>query len=605
MDNNLIKQLLNQMESAGGKLMRKLLRLVKPYWYLVLLGPMMMAVEVLSELAQPRLMAKIIDQGIAKGDLPFVVRTGGLMLLIALGGVFFGFGSIILSSIASQRFGADLRERVFTKVLYLPTANLDKFSTGAVITRLTQDVNQMQQLVMIMMRMLIRAPMLCFGSLAMAIAMSRNLSTVLVVAIPTMFLIMALIQMKGMKLFRKMQQKLDRVNTVLQENLAGIRLVRAFGRHSYERERFQTENDALKNSGKQAMRVMGLMDPLMTLGMNVTIVFVVWFGGTLVNSFLPDGSSVMEVGQVMAFISYMSQILFALVRNGVLVNALARSKASADRINEILDTQPAFTQPQQPITDYISQGRVEFCNVSFRYPTASGLPVLRNISFTAEPGQTTAIIGTTGSGKSTLVSLIPRLYDVLEGAVLIDGVDVRDYDLAGLRSGIGMVMQDSMLFSGSIEDNLRWGSRAVDETQIQEAAQVAEADNFISKLSDGYSSVIGQRGSSLSGGQKQRLSMARALVRQPKILILDDSTSAVDMGTEARIQQALRGRTATSTVIIIAQRVSSIMDADQIIVLEEGKVDGIGTHQELMRSNAVYRDIVHSQFGLEVAGNDN
>lgn len=580
--------------------MRKLLRLAKPYWFLVLLGPLMMLLEVVSELIQPRLMANIIDQGVTTGDLSYILRTGGLMLLVALSGMLFGLGSIALSSNASQRFGADLREAAFAKVLQLSPASLDRFGSGALITRLTSDAAQMQQLMMIMMRMLVRAPMLCFGSVFMAVSMSRSLSRVFLVAVPVLFVLMWCIQAKGMPLFRAVQQKLDRVNSVMQENLAGVRVVRAFDRRDYEVARFAADNAALQDSGIKAVRVMGLLDPLMSFGMHLTVVLVIWLGGRMVNSPFPDGRTAFTVGQLMAFISYTTQILFALVRNGVLVNALARSKASADRINQIMDAPAGLDEPAQPLAMNITAGHVEFRDVSFRYPNASGEPVLQQISFVAEPGQTTAIIGATGSGKSTLVSLIPRLYDTLSGSVLIDGIDVRDYDLAGLRSGIGMVMQDTVLFSGQVQDNLRWGAAGADAGQLQEAALAAQADEFVRRMPGGYSSQLGQRGTNLSGGQKQRLSIARALVRKPRILILDDSTSAVDMGTEARIQQALREKTWDCTTLVIAQRVSSVMDADQIIVLDNGRIDAIGTHRELLSHNPIYQDIVQSQFGQEV-----
>ncbi len=580
--------------------MGKLLRLARPYWALVLLSPLLMLLEVATELMQPRLMAQIIDRGIARGDLDFIWRTGGLMLLLASCGMLLGLGMIVTSSIASQRYGAELRELVFAKVMHLPTASLDQFGAGSLLTRLTNDVTQMQRLIMIMMRMLIRAPMLAVGSLIMAISINCRLSLLLLGTVPVLFVIITVIQAKGVPLFRRVQQKLDRVNTVLQENLAGMRVIRALSRREYETERFENENAALRDSGILSGRVMGMLDPLMRLGMHLTIVLVVWIGGRMINTTLPSGEPAFAVGQMMAYISYLTQLMFALVRNSVLINALAQSKASAERINQVLDLEPGFIQPAEPVAFNIAAGRVEFRGVSFRYPTATGDPVLQQVSFVAEPGQTVAIIGATGSGKSTLVSLIPRLYDVLEGEVLIDGVDVRTYQLAGLRAGIGMVMQDTTLFSGAVADNLRWGRLDSDEAQLQVAASAAQADQFISRLPQGYRSLIGQRGSSLSGGQKQRISIARALVRRPKILILDDATSAVDMGTEARIQQALRQRDWPCTVFIVAQRVSTVMDADQIIVLDNGRVTGIGTHQQLLQENPVYREIVQSQLGQEV-----
>lgn len=579
--------------------MRKLLSYVKPYWLLVVLGPMLMFLEVFTELWQPRLMARIVDTGIAQGDVPYILRTGGVMLLVALAGMVFGLGSIVASSYASQRYGADLRERVYHKVQGLSYANLDKFRTGAIITRLTSDVTQMQQLVMIMMRMLVRAPMLWVGSLVMMVSMSPSLSVVLLVAVPFLFAIMMAIQAKGIPLFSKVQKRLDRVNTVMQENLAGVRAIRAFGRTQFEGQRFTRDNDELQNASITANRTMGLLDPLMTLGINLAIVAVVLLGGRLVNTTALNNRRPLAVGQIMAFISYMTQILFALIRTGVLINALARSKASADRINEIMDTVADIVPATNPEGKVVTEGRVEFCDVSFRYASTSGGAVLQNISFVVEAGETVAITGATGSGKSTLVSLLPRMYDVMAGSILIDGVDVRDYDVETLRGSMGLVMQDTMLFSGSVADNLRWGRTDADDEEIQGAAKAAQADDFVAALPNGYSATLGQRGTSLSGGQKQRLAIARALVRKPLILILDDATSAVDMGTEARIQQSLRDINWPCTIFIVAQRISTVMDADRIIVLDNGRIDGMGSHDELLRSNTIYQEIVRSQFGHE------
>lgn len=579
--------------------MRKLLSYVKPYWLLVLLGPLLMFLEVFTELWQPRLMARIVDTGIAQGDIPYILRTGGVMLLVALAGMIFGLGSIVASSYASQRYGADLRERVYYKVQGLSYANLDKFRTGAIITRLTSDVTQMQQLVMIMMRMLVRAPMLWIGSLVMMVSMSPSLSVVLLAAVPLLFAIMMIIQAKGIPLFRKVQKRLDRVNTVMQENLAGVRAIRAFGRTQFEGQRFTRDNDELQNASIIANRTMGLLDPLMTLGINLAIVAVVLVGGRLINTTTLSNRPSLAVGQIMAFISYMTQILFALIRTGVLINALARSKASADRINEIMDTAADIVPATSPEGKVVTQGRVEFCDVSFRYASTSGGAVLQNISFVVEAGETVAITGATGSGKSTLVSLLPRMYDVTAGSILIDGIDVRDYDVETLRGSMELVMQDTMLFSGSVADNLRWGRTDADDEEIQGAAKAAQADDFVAALPNGYSASLGQRGTSLSGGQKQRLAIARALVRKPLILILDDATSAVDMGTEARIQQSLREINWPCTVFIVAQRISTVMDADRIIVLDNGRIDGMGSHDELLRSNIIYQEIVRSQFGHE------
>ncbi|GAA3413486.1 ABC transporter ATP-binding protein [Paenibacillus hodogayensis] len=565
---------------------------LKPYMLPVLLAPLLMLVEVFMDLLQPKLMANIVNDGVMKGDLAYIRSTGLLMLVVAVIGLIGGIGCSIYSTIASQHFGTDLRKDVFAKVQSFSFRNLDRFKAGSLVTRLTNDIVQMQNLVQMTLRILVRAPFLAIGSCIMAFMLSPRLAIILVVAVPVLFVAQYYLIRASFPLFSKVQNRLDGVNTVLQENLSGIRVVKAFVRSAYENSRFGKANADFTDIAVKASRIVAVNMPIMMFIMNASIVAVLWFGADL------NWSGRLAVGDLIAFINYVTQLLSSLLMVGMMMVSVSRAKASGDRIREVLETEPEIVEAAGAKTNVIRSGRIEFDRVSFGYEASRGSE-LTDISFTAEPGQTVAILGSTGSGKSTLVSLVSRLYDVSSGAIRIDGVDIRAMQLEHLRKQVGMVLQEAVLFSGTIRDNIRYGKPEAAQEEIEEAARAAQADEFISRMPDGYDSIIGQRGVNLSGGQKQRVSIARALLVRPSILILDDSTSAVDLGTESRIQRALKELMGASTTLVIAQRISSVIDADKIVVMEEGRIVAIGKHDELMRDCDVYQDIYESQLGKE------
>ncbi len=571
----------------------KLTRYLKPYILPMLLAPLFMCLEVYMDLLQPDLMAKIIDVGIANGDMHYILQKLGSMLLVAFVGMIGGICCSIFSGYVALSFGTDLRSHLFKKVQSFSFANLDHFQTSSLITRMTNDVTQVQNMVNMSLAMMIRSPLLCIGSIILAIRMNLTLSTIIVVALPITIFAALMIIRRGFPLFKQVQKRIDKVNTVMRENLAGVRLVKAFGRQKEEKVRFSAANEELRNTGIRAQRVMAYGMPVLMLITNLATVAVLWFGGVQVQN------ASFAVGDLIAYINYLSRIMMSLIMVAFSFMQFSRGKVSADRIKEVLREEPDLTDPpaspdkEPPV---IERGDVCFDHVTFRY-TQDGDPVLRDLSFSVKSGQTIAILGETGSGKSSLVSLIPRLYDPQEGRVLIDGVDVREYTLHNLRAGIGMVLQKALLFSGTILDNLRWGDSDASMEKAVENATIAQADSFISQMPAGYETDLSQGGVNLSGGQKQRLNIARALMKNPKILILDDSTSAVDMATEVKIQQALRKHRHQSTVFIIAQRISSVMDADQIIVLEQGRIVAMGNHSQLMESSELYQDIYNSQLG--------
>ncbi|PKM81187.1 MAG: multidrug ABC transporter ATP-binding protein [Firmicutes bacterium HGW-Firmicutes-14] len=575
--------------------MNKLAGYLKPYWKAALLAPLLMLFQVVTELLQPKLMADIVDNGIARGDLGYIMRIGSIMIGVTLIGVLGGFGCVFFSSIAAQSFGTDLRSDLYKKVQTFSFTELDRLQTASLITRLTNDILQVQNVVLTMLRILVRAPLLSIGGLIMAVAINPGLAMILLATVPVLVLALAFIIHKGFPLFARVQKGLDRVNTVMRENLSGVRVVKAFVRSDYEIRRFGTVNDEFTDVSIQAIRIVSIIMPVMLLVLNFSILAVIWFGGGRVDT----GN--MQVGEVMAFINYMTQILFALMIVGFMLMMVSRAKVSADRIGEVLDMETKIRDRENASALSIKSGRIDFDNVSFRYEGAGGEPVLRHITFTAMPGETVAVLGATGSGKSTLVNLIPRFYEPSEGRVLIDGIDVRDIRLDTLRRGIGMVLQESMLSSGTVRENIRWGRDNASDKEVEEAAKAAQAHEFIIKLPEGYDTLIGQRGVNLSGGQKQRIAIARAIIKKPAILILDDSTSAVDVATESRIQEALKTLMENSTRIVIAQRISTVLEADKILVLEDGQIAASGAHRELMQSSEVYRDIYHSQLGTEVA----
>ncbi|MDT3698424.1 MAG: ABC transporter ATP-binding protein [Thermincola sp.] len=575
--------------------MRKLLVYIKPYWKAALLAPTLMFFQVTTELLLPRQMADIIDVGIAQSDLGYIIRVGLLMIFTAFIGIIGGIGCMYFSSTAAQNMGTDLRSDLFKKIQFLSFASLDKFNTASLITRLTNDVVQVQTLVLMSMRIFVRAPLLIFGGSIMAIEIDPGLATIMFITLPVLVLALAYIIKKGFPLYALVQKGLDRVNTVMRENLAGIRVIKAFVRSEYENNRFAEANGQYTEIGIRAARVVGLVMPVMVLVLNISIVAVIWFGGIRVNN------GIMQVGQVLAFINYMSQILFSLMLVSFMLMNFTRAKVSADRIIEVLYTETELRNSINAEDVPISAGRVDFEHVSFRYEDAGGEPLLKDITFTVLPGQTVAILGPTGAGKSTLVNLLPRFYEPTAGRILIDGTDIRDIKLNALRNSISMVLQDSVLFSGPVKENIRWGREDASDEDVIKAAQAAEAHDFITQLPEGYDTMVGQRGVNLSGGQKQRVSIARALIRNPKILVLDDSTSAVDVATETQIQDALKKMMAGAATIVIAQRISTVLEADLILVLEDGKIVASGTHPELMSSSEVYRDIYYSQLGTEVA----
>jgi len=573
----------------------KLFRYLRPHWAAAVLAPLLMLLEVAMDLLQPVFMARIIDEGVMQNDTTRILQTGLLMLGCAGVGLLGGLGCTVYSSIASQRFGADLRRDLFRKVQTLSFRNLDELSTGSLITRLTNDIVQLQTMVQMLLRIFVRSPLLAIGSIIMAVIISPSLAAILAIAVPLLFIVMFLLIRATLPLFTKVQNKLDKVNTVLKENFAGIRVSKAFVRAGYEKRRFHEANADFTDASVKTQRLVALNMPILTMILNVSIVAVLWFGGK--NAI--DGS--FEVGSLVAFINYVTQVLFAVSSVAMMLVRISTAKVSADRLQEVMDTRPDIINQSAPVQQVEPHGEVVFDRVSFAYRADGGKPVLQDIRFTAQPGQKIAIMGATGAGKSTLVSLLPRLYDASAGSVRIDGVDVREYDLDALRERIGIVLQETVLFTGTIRDNIRYGKPDASDEEVVAAAKAAQAHDFIAAMPDGYDTVLGQRGVNLSGGQKQRISIARALLVRPSILILDDSTSALDMGTESHLQQELSRLMSGRTCFMIAQRVSSVIDADKILVMDNGSIVAEGTHAELLASCELYRDIYQSQYGKEVS----
>ncbi|RUS49093.1 ABC transporter ATP-binding protein [Cohnella sp. AR92] len=578
--------------------MTKLLRYLKPYRAAAIAAPLLMALEVVMDLLQPRFMASIVNDGVMKNDLGHIGLTGIWMILAAIGGLLGGMGCTYFAIRASVGFGTDLRNALFRKVQTFAFRELDRFSGGTLVTRLTNDVMQVQMLVQIILRMLIRSGLLFFGSIAMAFLISPKLSLIFAVTLPLFFVFLYALLSKSIPLYRTLQAKLDRVNSVLQENLSGIRVVKAFVRAAFERARFKKANEENYETGLRAARLLAVNNPVMTLLLNASIVCILWAGGAQTW----EGS--LAIGSLAAFLTYVTQTLNAMVNLGNSLVNISRAKASSDRIVEVLAAEASMEESPagMPVApEAAPYGQVEFRGVSFGYAEGGEEPVLKEISFIAKPGQTIGILGSTGAGKSTLVNLLPRLYDPTEGTVLVNGIDVKSLSQEELRGQVGIVLQQAVLFSGTIRDNIRYGRPDASREEVESAARAAEAHDFILSFPEGYDTEIGQRGITLSGGQKQRISIARALLAKPNILILDDSTSAVDLRTEARIRAALKARMAQCTCFIIAQRISSVADADRILVLEDGRIVAEGSHDELMAASDVYRDIYDSQLGLEEA----
>jgi ATP-binding cassette subfamily B protein len=568
---------------------RKLARFLRPYRRWAILAPLLMVLEVTMDLLQPRLIQRLVDQGIVRGDMNVVLTTGAWMAGLAVIGLAGGMGCTVFAILAGQSFGADLRGTLFRRVQALSFANLDRLETGALITRLTSDVTQVQELVMMVLRVMVRAPLLLVGSLLMAVLTSPQLALLFLALIPIVLAILRWVIVRAYPLFGQVQRRLDTLTTVMQENLAGVRVVKAFARTTHEAGRFRHANDALMDRNVAAVQVNAATMPLMMLTLNAGVVGAVWIGGVRVSA----GS--LQVGELIAFINYLMQTLMALMTVSMLVMRVSRAEASADRIEGVLTSEPAVKAAPDALTTFAPRGRVAFEDVTFSYSGDDHDPALAGISFVAEPGQTVAILGATGAGKSSLVNLIPRFYDVTAGRVTLDGVDVRAIDEVALRAAVGVALQESILFSGAIRDNIRYGRPEATEAEVIAAARVAQAHDFIMRLPMGYDAVVGQRGVNLSGGQKQRLAIARALLTRPAVLIFDDSTSAVDVATEARIQTALAELGQQQTRFIVAQRISTVLTADKILVLDNGRLVAAGTHNELLATNPLYREIYDSQ----------
>ncbi|MGS0764382.1 ABC transporter ATP-binding protein [Syntrophomonas curvata] len=572
--------------------MIKLYRFMKPFTISIVAVLLLVFLQTLAELYLPTLMSDIVDTGIVNGDTGYIMKIGGMMLLITALGTLCAIAASFLSARTSVGFGTILRSKVFSRVEDFSLQEFNEIGTATLITRTTNDINQMQTVTFMILRMMVSAPMMCIGGIIMAVSKDRPLSLCIVVAIPVIIAIIAVIISKAMPLFKLMQIKLDKINLVLRENLTGIRVIRAFNRIGREQQRFAEANYDLSQNAIRVNKLMASLMPSMMLVMNFTIIAIIWFGSIRID----NGD--MQVGSLMAFIQYAMQIMISLVMVAMMFIMVPRASASAIRINEVLETNPEIKDPEEPHSLDKAQGMVEFKNVSFSFPGAEE-PAISNISFTARPGETTAIIGGTGSGKTSLINLIPRFYDVDEGSVLVDGVDVREMSQKSLRAKIALIPQKSVLFTGSINDNIRYGKQDASNEEVRRAAEISQAMEFISGMPGGFDAVIEQGGSNVSGGQKQRLSIARALVRRPEIYIFDDSFSALDFKTDARLRSALKNETADATVIVIAQRVTTVMDAGQIIVLEDGRMVGRGAHKDLLNSCDVYREIVYSQLSEE------
>ena len=577
--------------------MNKVAKFLKPFTFAIGMVVILMFFQSLSELFLPKLMADIVDNGIAQGNTGYIFKTGGIMLLVAGGGAGLAVASMFLSSRVATAFARDLRREIFSHVENLSVEKFNEIGTSSLITRTTNDIEQIQQVLTISMRMMLRAPMMAIGGIVMATSKDAKLSMVLLFSIPIVMIFIALIARKAMPLFKLIQEKLDDINLVLREGLSGIRVIRAFNRNDYEKKRFDGVSAELKDISIKANKIMGAMMPVLMLSLNLTAVSVIWFGSMRIQG------GYMQVGDLMAFIQYVMMIMFSLVMLSMMFVMIPRAMVSVRRVNEVLEKLNEIKDPKDPIEPSKTndqQGVVEFKDVSFRYAGAEE-PVICNISFTAKPGETTAIIGGTGSGKSTLINMIPRFYDVSHGQVLVGGVNVKDMKQEDLRQKIGFVPQKSVLFSGSVGENIRYGKEDATDEEVEYAANIAQASNFISRMKDGFDSRISQGGTNISGGQNQRLSIARALVRKPEVYIFDDSFSALDFKTDGKLRQALKAETKESAMILVAQRVATVMDAEQILVLHEGEIVGKGKHKDLLESCKVYEEIVYSQLSKEEA----
>ena len=593
--------------------MRRIFKYLKKYSLLAIISPLLMIGEVTADLCLPRLMTVIVDCGIGAGgdvsssalgrtvmrilygegqytSMQVIITFGVLMLLIVLVGGFFGVLCAYTAAKASQGVGDDIRRDAYAKVMSLSIEQTDKFTTGSLVTRMTNDISMIIEFVEMFLRMLVRSPMFFIGGLIMLLSLDLSFGTVLLCAFPVMVIMLALVLGRAVPMFSAIQKKLDRLNCVVQENVTGARVIKAYVKEDYEGERFEAANSDLRDTNIKVGRIMAVMNPVLTVVMNAAIIAVIYIGGWQIQNV---GGTGMTAGTIMAAITYITQVIMSIMMVTMMFQSISRAMASVKRVNEILDTKPVITSGT--LTDASGDIAVSMKGVGFRYPDATGRPVLHDINIEVKKGETFAIIGATGSGKTSLVNLIPRFYDATEGEVMVDGKPIAEYDLNALRQKIAFVMQKSELFSGTIAENLRWGKEDATDKEIQTAARIAQAEPFFLSFNDGYDAYIAEKGASLSGGQKQRMSIARALTRRPEILILDDATSALDLSTEGKLRAALKAELTDTTVIMIAQRIASVKDADRIAVIENGTIKDCGSHDVLMRTSETYRDIYNSQ----------
>jgi ATP-binding cassette subfamily B multidrug efflux pump len=566
----------------------KLSKYLKPYALFAVLTPLSMVGEVLGDLLQPKLMSKIVDDGVLGQDMNLIIRTGLLMLLVLIGGGACGIAASAFGGIASQSFSRDLRVDVFKRVMGLSFEQTDKFTTGSLVTRLTADITAIQQMVDFMLRMLVRDSLLFFGGIIMMLTLNVRFGIIILCALPVEIIMMIIILKKANPYYSIVAKRLDTVNTVVQENVTGARVVKAYVREDTEEKRFDDANISLMESNLRVQTLMAILQPLLMIILNLSVIAVIVIGGWQVQA------QAMKVGEVMAAITYLTQVLQGVMMMSMMFQTLAKASASANRLREVLETDPVIKSGSVSLSDKTG-GTVSFKNVSFSYPETNGRPVISDLTLDIKSGESVAILGATGSGKSSLVNLIPRFYDCTAGEVLVDGVNVKDCKLDELRKKVGIVLQKSELFSGTVEDNIKWGDKNAAHEEVISAAQAAQADEFIQKIPAGYEGIIAEKGASLSGGQKQRLSISRAVLKKPEILILDDSTSALDLGTEAKLRAEIDRKMNGTTLIIIAQRIQSVKSCDRIAVLDHGKLCACDTHENLLKTCEVYQDIYASQ----------
>lgn len=566
----------------------KLSKYLKPYALFAVLTPLSMVGEVLGDLLQPKLMSKIVDDGVLGQDMDLIIRTGLLMLLVLIGGGACGIAASAFGGIASQSFSRDLRVDVFKRVMGLSFEQTDKFTTGSLVTRLTADITAIQQMVDFMLRMLVRDSLLFFGGIIMMLTLNVRFGIIILCALPIEIIMMIVILKKANPYYSIVAKRLDSVNSVVQENVTGARVVKAYVREDTEEKRFDDANISLMESNLRVQTLMAILQPLLMIILNLSVIAVIVIGGWQVQA------QAMKVGEVMAAITYLTQVLHGVMMMSMMFQTLAKASASANRLREVLETDPVIKSGSVSLSDKTG-GTVSFKNVSFSYPETKGRPVISDLTLDIKSGESVAILGATGSGKSSLVNLIPRFYDCTAGEVLVDGVNVKDCKLDELRKKVGIVLQKSELFSGTVEDNIKWGDKNAPHEDVISAAQAAQADEFIQKIPAGYEGIIAEKGASLSGGQKQRLSISRAVLKKPEILILDDSTSALDLGTEAKLRAEIDRKMNGTTLIIIAQRIQSVKSCDRIAVLDHGKLCACNTHENLLKTCEVYQDIYASQ----------